>query len=75
MNLVMICQTAQCWSSDGLSERFEVGEREFDFVFVCYHRAVCMFLNHTRCVSEKSRFGAVTFDKRVVLSVHVQKSE
>ena len=26
MNLVMISQTAQGWSSDGLSERFEVGE-------------------------------------------------
>ncbi len=42
MNLVMISQTAQCWGTDGLSERFEVGEREFDCltVFVCYHRAV-----------------------------------
>ena len=30
MNLVMISQTAQCWSTDGLSKRFEVGEREFD---------------------------------------------
>jgi hypothetical protein len=28
---VMISQTAQCWSSDDLSERFEVGEQEFDF--------------------------------------------
>jgi len=31
MNLMMISQTAQCWSTDGLSKRFEVGEREFDF--------------------------------------------
>ncbi len=30
MNLVMISQTAQCWSTDGLFKRFEVGEREFD---------------------------------------------
>ncbi len=30
MNLVMISQTAQCWSEDGLFKRFEVGEREFD---------------------------------------------
>ena len=49
MNLVMISQTVQCWSTDGLSKRFEVGEREFDClasenerltVFVCYHPAV-----------------------------------
>ncbi len=49
INLVMISQIAQCWSTDDLSERFEVGEREFDClasederltVFVCYHRAV-----------------------------------
>ena len=31
MNLVMISQTAQSWSKDGVSERSEVGEREFDF--------------------------------------------
>ena len=31
MKLMMISQTAQSWSTDGLSERFEVGEREFDF--------------------------------------------
>ncbi len=31
MNLVMISQTARYWSSDGLSEGFKVGEREFDF--------------------------------------------
>jgi hypothetical protein len=31
IDLVMIYQTAQCWSSDGLFERFEVGERKFDF--------------------------------------------
>ncbi len=58
----------------GVSERFEVGEREFDCVaseserltvFVCYHRAVQYVLNYTRCM-EKSHFGAVTFDKRVV---------
>ncbi len=33
MNLVMISQTAQCWSGEGLSERFEVGEQEFDFLY------------------------------------------
>ena len=56
---------------------FEVGERdclasenERLTVFVCYHRAV----HHSRCV-EKSHFGAVTFSKRVVLSIHVQKFE
>ncbi len=32
MNLVMISQTAQCWGTDGLSEGFEVGEREFDYL-------------------------------------------
>jgi hypothetical protein len=48
MNLVMIDQTAQCWSTDGLYQKFEVGEQEFDLasenerltVFVCYHHAV-----------------------------------
>jgi len=49
MNLVMISQTAQSWSKDCVSERFEVGEQEFDYlasenerltVFVCYHHAV-----------------------------------
>ncbi len=50
MNLMMIGQTAQCWSTDDLSVRFEVGEREFDCLasederltvfVVCYHHAV-----------------------------------
>jgi len=49
MNLMMIGQTAQSWSKDGVSERFEVGEQEFDYLasenerltaFVCYHHAV-----------------------------------
>ena len=31
MNLMMIGQTAQCWSTDGLYQKFEVGEQEFDF--------------------------------------------
>ena len=63
MNLVMISQTAQCWSIDGLFKRFEVGEQEFDFwhqkmsvltMFVCYHHAV-RGLNYSRCVKKKSR--------------------
>jgi hypothetical protein len=50
MNLVMISQPAQSWSKDCVSERFEVGEQEFDYlasenehltVFVSYHHAVC----------------------------------
>jgi hypothetical protein len=40
-------------------------ENERLTVFVCYHRAVQYLLDYTRCI-EKSRFGAVTFDKRVV---------
>ena len=52
MKLMMIGQTAQSWSKDGVSERFEVGEQEFDYlasenerltVFVCYHHAVRSF--------------------------------
>ncbi len=69
----MISQTAQCWGTDGLSKRFEVGEREFDclasgserltvFGLLSSCSSVCFFLNYTRCV-EKSRFGAVTFGK------------
>ncbi len=34
-------------------------------MFICYHRAVRKLLNYSRCI-KKSRFGAVTFDKRVV---------
>ncbi len=71
----MINQTAQ-WRIF----EFEVGERslasenEHLTVFVCYHRAVQYGLNYTRCL-EKSHFGAVTFDKRVVLFIHVQEFE
>jgi len=32
MHLVMISQTAQSWSKDCVSERFEVGEQEFDYL-------------------------------------------
>ena len=49
-----------------VGERFLASENERLTVFVCYHRAV-RFLNYTRCI-EKSLFGAVTFDKRVVCS-------
>ena len=46
MNLMMISQTAQCWSTDGVvsslrSEKdFLASENERLTVFVCYHRAV-----------------------------------
>jgi hypothetical protein len=46
MNLVMISQTAQCWSTDGVfsslrSEKdFLASENEGLTMFVCYHRAV-----------------------------------
>jgi len=40
-------------------------ENERLTVFVCYHHAVQYGLNYSRCI-EKSHFGAVTFDKRVV---------
>ena len=51
MNLVMISQTAQCWSTDGLSKRFEVGEREFDFwhqkmsVWLCLSVIIVQFVS------------------------------
>ena len=32
MNLMMISQTAQCWSTDGVFFEFEVGERD------CWHQ-------------------------------------
>ncbi len=48
-------------------------ERLTVYLSVIIMQFVC-FLNYTRCI-EKSRFGAVTFDKCVVLSVHVQKFE
>ncbi len=56
-----------------VGERFLASENERLTVFVCYHRAV-RFLNYTRCI-EKSLFGVVTFGKRVILFIHVQKFE
>ncbi len=62
MNLMMISQTAQCWSSDDVSSSLRsekeilTSENERLTVFVCYHRAV----HYSRCI-EKSHFGAVTF--------------
>jgi len=40
MNLVMISRTAQCWSTDGVYQRFEVGEQEFDF----WHQKMSVWL-------------------------------
>ncbi len=49
MNLMMISQTAQGWSSDGVSSSLRsekeklASENERLTVCVCYHHAVCRF--------------------------------
>ena len=49
MNLVMISQTAQGWSSDDVSSSLRsekeilASENERLTVLVCYHHAVCSF--------------------------------
>jgi hypothetical protein len=69
MNLMMISQTAQSWSSDGVSSSLRsekeifgclASENERLTVFVCYHHAVRGLNCLSRCI-EKSHFGAVTF--------------
>ncbi len=74
MNLVMISQTAQ-WRIF----EFEVGERSLASgnerltVFCLLSSCSSVWFDYTRCI-EKSHFGAVTFGKRVVLFIHVQKN-
>ena len=66
MNLMMISQTAQCWSTDDVSsslrsEKEIFGIRKGAFDCVCLLSSCSSFvLNYTRCI-EKSHLGAVTF--------------
>ncbi len=76
MNLMMINQTIQCWSSDSLSESLKSENKSL--IFFCVLSVIIVqfrfFFNYNRCI--KVNFGAVTFfGKRVILFVHVQKFE